>query len=330
MLPLKVAGLSVGFPEKRETVTDFIGRGIPQKAIERFGIFERRIVEKGQKMADMELEVSRDAIKKAGLKAADIDLIISTNMLPEMIGIPNSNLLQYRLGAKKAASFDIVQACGAVIPGMIISANFLALKQYKAILFTASTNWSRIANPAHPSTDFVLGDGAGAMVLVESDPSLGIISFEMHTNGEFFYNCGTRVGNDCSINYFDRHDGKLLFFIDKGVEDDSISEFKQYISSNGPAAFRAALKKARLSPRDIDCAIIHGNIKLVTEAWINNMMVPQERFPLTYSRYGNLNMVTLLANLQEGLDKGMVKSGSTVAFVGQGAGFTAGSIIMKW
>lgn len=330
MLPLKIAGLGLYFPERRETRDDFIKRGISEELIEKMGVYERRIIGADQCVSDMELEASKLAIMDAGISVEDIDLIISSTMLPEMIGIPNSNLLQHRLEAKNAAAFDIGLACGSVIPSMIVSTNFFALGQYKYILITASSNWSVVANPSRPSSDFVLGDGAAAVILTPSDSGFGLLSFDMQTNGKFFYNCGIRIGHDHEAKYYERHNNKLFFYIDTKGIDGSSSDFADYLSDNGPKTFHAALKKANLTPMDIDCALIHGNVWPVVNGWINGMKVPRERFPLTFDRYGNLSVVTILANLKEALDKGMIKRGDTVALVSQGAGFSAGTIIMRW
>ncbi len=329
-LPLKVAGLGLYFPRKRETRDQFVKRGIPNEIIEDLGIYERRLIGEKESIIDMEVKASKAAIKNAGLQPSDIDLIMSATILPEMIGIPNSNQLQFLIGANKAAAFDLCQACGTLIPGMIIAANFIAAGQYERILLTASTNWSAISDSTQPSADFVLGDGAGAMVLTASKLGYGILSFDMQTNGKFYQNCGIRMGHDHTTKYYDKHNKKLLFFIDnKGIES-SKSGFGRYLLTNGPNSFKASLRKARLTTEDIDCAVIHGNVKPVVRGWIKGMKVPSERFPLTFNQYGNLSVVTLLPNLKKGLKEGLIKKDSTVAFVSQGAGFSAGSIIMRW
>ena len=330
MLPLKIAGIGLYFPENRETKADFLKRGIKEEVIESLGIYERRIAGKGESASFMEEQAAVIAIRNARLVPTEIDLIISSTILPEMIGIPNSNLLQHRIGAVNAAAFDVGLSCGATIPTFIIASNFIGSGQYKNILVTVSTNWSVISDTKQPSADFPLGDGAAAAVLTVSAAHHGIISFDMQTNGKFYYHCGIRIGNDNSSRYYDKHDKKLLFFVDNEGISGSSSSFARYLLSNGPSTFKAALKKASLTPDDIDCAVIHGNVTPVVDGWIKGMKVPRERFPLTYSRYGNLSVVTLLANLKEGLDKGMIKHGSTVALVSQGAGFSAGCIIMRW
>lgn len=330
MLPLKISGLGTYFPEQIENKDDFLRRGIDEDTINNLGIYERRLIGKDETVIDMEVAASKKAIANANLKADEIDLIISATLLPEMVGMPNSNILQNRLGAKNAAAFDIVQACCALIPGMIMSSNFIAMNQYKTILITTSTNWSVISNSDQASADFVLGDGAAAIVLTASSTNYGIISFDIQTKGQFYYNCGSRIGNNFSKKYYEKHDDKLLFFIDNDGVEGSASRFGRYLLTNGPSAFKAALKKANLTPDDIDCALIHGNVKPVVDGWIKGMKIPRERIPLTFDRYGNLSVVTILANLKEALDKNMIKKGDTVALISQGAGFSAGSIIMRW
>lgn len=330
MLPLKVAGLGVYLPERQETREDFVKRGIPEDVIEQLGVYGRRLVADGQTAADMEVEAARMALENAGMQVSDLDLILSASTLPEMIGVPNSNLLQHRLGAIRAAAFDVGQACGSVIPAMMIAANFMALGQYKHILLTNSTHWSVGSDPTQPSADFVIGDGAAAVVLTASSAGFGVVSFNMQTNGKYFYSCGSRIGYDHKTRYYDRHNGKMLFFIDNEGVNGSSSGFARYLFTNGPSTFKAALKKAGMTPADIDCAVIHGNVRPVVDGWIRGMKVPEERFPLTFDRYGNVNVATVLINLHEGLTKGMIKRGDHVALVSQGAGFSAGTIIMRW
>ena len=329
MLPLKVAGIGVYFPEQRETMEDFIRRGIPEEVIEKLGVYERRVVAKGQTAADLELEAAKIALYNAGLRPSDIDLILGITVLPERIGMANTNLLQYRIGASKAAAFDIVQACCAVVPAMISAASLLAVGQYRYILLTASCHWSVIADTSDPAADFPLGDGAAALVLVASRPEYGIISFDMRTDGRFYHNCGIAAGRDHKKPYYEEHAEKLLFFLDKNGFGGT-SDFRDYALNSLPATFKAALDKANLKPSDIDCAAIHGNVKPLAEAWMQGMGVPAERFPLTYKRFGNMSAVTMLANLHEGLSNEMIKPGNIVALATQGAGFSTGAIIMKW
>lgn len=330
MLPLKVAGVGVYVPERCETREDFIRRGVPNELIEKMGVYERRIVADGQTAADLEVEAARRALNNASMDPSEIDLILSATLLPEMVGIPNSNLLQHRLGAKKAAALDINQACGSVIPGMVIAANFLALGQYRRILLTVSTHWSVISDADNPISDFVLGDGAAAMVLTNSSPEFGISSFEMQTDGGYFFDCGIRVGHDHTIRYYNRHGEKLLFYIDNNGVEGTPSHFSSFLSEALPANFHAALKKAALLPNDIDCAVIHANVKPLVDRWLPAMQIPAERVPMTYDLYGNVGAATIVLNIHEGIKRGLIKRGDTVALVSQGAGFSNGTIIMRW
>jgi len=330
VLPLKVAGLGVYLPERRETREDFIKQGIPDNVIERMGVYERRVVEDDQTAADLEVKAARHALDNAGMHASDIDLILSATLLPEMIGIPNSNLLQHRLGANKATALDINQACGSVIPAMLIAANFISLGQYRRILLTVSTHWSTIGDPNNPISNFVLGDGAAAMVLTHSSAGFGVVSFDMQTDGGFFYDCGIRLGSSHKLRYYNKHNEKLLFYIDNDGVKGAPSEFSRFLSTALPANFHTALSKANLLPADIDCAVIHANVKPLVERWLPAMQIPAERIPTTYNQYGNVGAVTTILNMHEGITRGMIKKGDHVAVVAQGAGFSNGTIIMRW
>src|SRR5512143_1900644 len=143
---------------------------------ERTGIRERRIAEKGQTTSDLAYEASRKALKAAGLGADELDLILVATMTPDMILPSMGCVLQEKLGAKKAAAFDIYAACSGFIYGMSIASAFIKADVYRNILLVGAEVLSRFTDWEDRTTCILFGDGAGAAVLQRYAGKRGILS----------------------------------------------------------------------------------------------------------------------------------------------------------
>ena len=135
---------------------------------ERTGIKERRIAEKGQTTSDLAYEASRRALKAAGLGADDLDLILVATMTPDTILPSTGCVLQEKLGARKAAAFDISAACSGFIYGMSVANAFIRSEVYKNVLLVGAEVLSRFTDWEDRGTCILFGDGAGAAVLQRS------------------------------------------------------------------------------------------------------------------------------------------------------------------
>ena len=132
---------------------------------ERTGIKERRVVERGQSTSDLAYEASRKALKAAGLAAEDLDLILVATMTPDTILPSLGCVLQEKLGAKKAAAFDIYAACSGFIYGLSVADAFIRSGQYRRVLLCGVEILSRVTDWQDRNTCVLFGDGAGAVVL---------------------------------------------------------------------------------------------------------------------------------------------------------------------
>ncbi|MBI5187577.1 MAG: ketoacyl-ACP synthase III [Nitrospirae bacterium] len=331
MIKAGVIGTGSYLPEKRETIDDFLKKGATRELIEKWGVFEHRVMAEDETVTDMEVKASKIALEQAGIGPEDIDLIISGSAIPRQIGVPNSNAIQYRIGAKRSAAFDVLMACGSAIPEIIIAAQFISLKQYRYILLTGSCHLTRIADPSDPASFVVIGDGAGALVMGPSESS-GILSFDIQTKGEFFDYCGAKIKKpkkgSIERDYYQSSQERLYFYIED-VENAS-SGVVRYLVSSVPATVKKALSNAKLTINDIDILISHQNINPLVGNWLKMLGIPMEKAHLTYSKYGNMSAANIFVNLDEAFQMNKIKKGDIVVLAGQGAGFSVGSIVMKW
>ncbi len=329
-----IIGTGSYLPEKKETVEDFLRKGATQEKIDKWGVFEHRVMGEDENVTDMEVKAAKKAVENAGISLEEIDLIISGSTIPVQPGVPNANLLQDRLGARNAAAFDVVQACSTPIPQIIVASQFIALKQYRYILITASSNATRVTDNTDPASFVVLGDGAGALVMGQTDEDRGIVSFDMQSQGKYFFNCGFKLkgpkNQEIKENqYYDLPSEKLLFYIES-VDEDNQSDFRDYTINSLPENVNRVLTKAGLSLQEIDFFIFHQNVHTISRKWTELLGIPREKTYFTYSRYGNMISCNILVNLDEALRKSKIKRGDLVVFSGQGAGLSVGSIAMKW
>lgn len=328
-----VIGTGSYLPERKETVEDFLRMGAPKEKIDKWGVLEHRVMGEDETVTDMEVQAAKKAVENAGIRLEEIDLIISGSTIPVQPGVANANLLQDRLGAENAAAFDVVQACSTPIPQIIIASQFIALKQYRYILITASSNASRVTDPTDPASFVVLGDGAGALVMGPTEEDRGIVSFDMQSQGKYYFNCGYKLKGPKNQKikekqYYDSSTEKLLFYIES-VDDDR-SEFWDYTVNSVPKNVNRVLAKAGLGIPEIDFFIFHQNVHNLSAKWPELLDIPKEKTYFTYSRYGNMISCNILVNLDETLRKNKIEKGDLVVLAGQGAGFSVGSIVMKW
>lgn len=332
MINFKILGTGSYLPEKKETTEDFLNKGANEELVNNLGVYEHRIMGDNETVTDMEVNAALIALEKAGLDPKDIDLIISGTAMNKQVGVPNSNAVQHGIGATRAAAFDIHLACATAIPEIIVAAQFIELKQYRYVLITGSSHLTRVSDPTDPASFIVLGDGAGAAVLGPSDDGSGIISFDMQTKGEYFDYCGIKFKKPKAftkkIEYHDTPIEKLYFYI--GNVDDSSSGINKYLLTSVPTTVKKALEKADITVDDIDHFISHQNIIPLSGKWVKLLGIPDEKVYMTYSKYGNMTSANIFVNLDEAVQMDKIKKGDIVVFAGQGAGFSVGSIVMRW
>ncbi len=327
-----IIGTGSYLPEGRETVEDFLRMGASKEMIDKWGVFEHRVMGENETVTDMEVKAAQKAMQSADISPENIDLIISTSTLPIQIGLSNSNLLQYRLGSLNAATFDVVQGYSS-IPLIIVASQFIALKQYRYILITASSNATKVTDSTDPASFVVIGDGAGALVMGSTEEDRGVVTFDMQSQGKYYYNCGIKIKEPKNKRirerqYYDLPSDKLLFYIE-AVDDDQ-SDFWNYAVYSVPENVNRVLTKAGLRVPEIDFFIFHQNVQTLSAKWPELLDIPKEKTYFTYSRYGNMLASNIFVNLDEALRKNKIKKGDLVVLSGQGAGFSVGSIVMKW
>jgi 3-oxoacyl-[acyl-carrier-protein] synthase III len=292
--------------------------------VTRTGIRERRLAAPEQATSDLALHASQEALRSAGLTAEDIDLIIVATITPDMFFPSTACLLQDKLGAKKAAAFDLSAACSGFIYSLATASSLITTGMYKNALVVGAECLSRITDYTDRNTCILFGDGAGAVVLGPVEEGRGFKSFELGADGS---------------------GGELLCISGGGsrlpATAASIDEKKHFIHMAGNDVFKfavrvmgsaaeEALRKAGIEKSDIDLLVPHqANIRIINSA-INRLDLPEDKCMVNLDKYGNMSAASIPVALAEAVEQGRVNKGDTLLLVGFGGGLTWGASVLNW
>ncbi|MBD2870776.1 beta-ketoacyl-ACP synthase III [Paenibacillus arenilitoris] len=292
--------------------------------VTRTGIKERRLASSAQATSDLAYEASVRALEAAGLTAEDIDLIIVATITPDMSFPSTACLIQDKLGAKKAAAFDLSAACSGFIYGLATGSNMIATGMYKHVLVVGAETLSRITDYTDRNTCILFGDGAGAVVLGQVPEGRGFRSFELGADGG---------------------GGELLKVHGGGsrvpASEESVQSKQHYIHMAGNDVFKFAVRimgsaaedallKAGLDKNDIDLLVPHqANIRIIQSA-MNRLNLSEDKAMINLDKYGNMSAASIPVALSEAAEQGRLKEGDCIVLVGFGGGLTWGASVLIW
>lgn len=295
---------------------------------ERTGIKERRIAnpEKGEFPSYMAEQAAKEAIKKAGIEPNDIDMIMFSITIPDMLFPNAASLLQERLGiSNHCACLDINAACTGVLYGLVNANALIQTGVFKNILLIGCEMTSRFNNWEDRSSCILFGDGAGAMVLTRSQGE----------NQKFLK--GKLACDASKKDALKLPAGGAM----EPVSYEVLDRKGQYVSMNGPEVFKAAVKTMAshcaellqvndLSQEEIDWFIPHQANQRIIEAVAKRLEFPMEKVISNVANYANTSSASIPIALTEAIESGKVKRGDTLMLAAFGAGLTSGAIIIKY
>ena len=289
----------------------------------RTGIRERHVVEPGMATSDLAEQAGRAALKSAGMKPKDVELIIVATTTPDMLFPSVSCIVQQRIGAEHAVAFDLSAACSGSVFALITANQYIRSGQYKNILVIGAEVLSSFVDWTDRSTCVLFGDGAGACVIRPATRG-GMIATDMGSDGsaaDLLYMPGG--GSKYPPSY------------------SSVDQRLHYLRMNGGEIFKLAVRRmaesakksiaqAKLTMADVDCVIPHQANTRIIQSVAKWAGVPMEKVFMNVERYGNTSAASNLIALHEAVETGVVKKGDHVVLVAFGAGLTWGSIALQW
>lgn len=319
MLYSKIAGTGSYLPEKILTNQDL------ERMVDtsdewirtRTGITQRHIAADNEMASDLALNASRQAMAAAGVTAGDIDLIIVATTTPDVIFPSTACILQDKLGVNDCPAFDVQAVCSGFIYALATADMFIRAGKCRTALVVGTEIYSRILDWTDRSTCVLFGDGAGAVVLTQSDQP-GILSSHLHADGSYSKILavpGSICGGKVQGKPFVMMEGNVVFkFAIKVLED----------------VVREALAENNLEVSDIDWLIPHqANIRIIIST-ANKLGLPMEKVVATLDRQGNTSAASIPLALDIAVRDGRIKSGQLVLLEGVGGGFTWGAVLVRW
>lgn len=292
--------------------------------VERTGIRERRICEKGETTSDLAYEAAHKAIKAAGITAQDLDLIIVGTLTPDTAMPSTACMLQARLHAKKAAAFDVYAACSGFLYGISIADAFIKSGMHTTVLVVGAEALSRFTDWEDRTTCVLFGDGAGAAVLQRHAGKRGVLSTHLHSNGSF---------------------GDLLHIPAGGAAHPAsahtVEKRQHYIKMKGNETFKVAVRALEevveealahnnVKPEEIDLLIPHqANLRII-QAMAKRLNMPMEKVMLTVHKYGNTSAASIPMAMDEAVREGKIKENDLILLEAFGGGLTWASALIRW
>ena len=301
---------------------------------ERTGIKERRWVKAGdgQSTFSMGLEAAKKAISNSGIKKEDLDLIVFATLSPDYYFPGPGVQVQEALEINTIAALDIRAQCSGFVYSISVADQFIKTGMYKNVLVIGSELQSRGIDKSTRgrSISVIFGDGAGAAVLTrEEDPSKGILSTHIHSEGKHALELATVAP------------GMGTRWVTDIIKDNDPEDFSYRPYMNGQFVFKHAvrrfsevinegLQKNNLEVSDIDMLIPHQANLRISQFIQKKFGLSDDQVYNNIQKYGNTTAASIPIALSEAHQQGKVKEGDTVVLAAFGSGFTWGSVIIKW
>ncbi|MHB8124214.1 MAG: beta-ketoacyl-ACP synthase III [Desulfitobacteriaceae bacterium] len=292
--------------------------------VSRTGIKERHIAKQDMPVSELCYLAALRALEDAQVTPEELDLVIVMTVTPDYIFPATACIVADRLGAKKAAAFDLGAGCTGFLYGITTASQFIATGMYRTALVIGGDTLSKLLNWEDRNTCILFGDGAGAAVLQSVEEGYGFLGFELGSDGsgaELLYVPAGGLKMPTTVETLAQ---KLNTIHMIGSET-----FKFAVKIMGEASIRA-LERAGLTKEDVDLLVPHqANLRIV-DAAVKRLGISPDKVVINLDRYGNMSAASIPVALDEAVRTGRIAYGDLLVMVGFGAGLTWGAAVLKW
>ncbi len=290
----------------------------------RTGIRERRTAAEDEYTSTMGIAAARIALERAGVDAADLDLIIVATITPDMPFPATACIVQQELGAAKAAAFDLEAACTGFLYALEIGRQFIDNGTYQNVLIIGAEKLSSIIDWKDRNTCVLFGDGAGAAVLQHRADSRGVLATRLGSDGGKA-NILAMPGGGCrqpaTINSVNE---RIHFLKMEGKE-----VFKNAVNAMTGAA-KEVLERSGAGMEDIKCVIPHQANQRIISAVGERLGARNDQVFVNLHKYGNTSAASVAVALDEAVSTGRIERGDLILIIAFGAGLTWGATVLEW
>jgi len=296
-----------------------------QWIVERTGIRERHLVDKGVATSDLAVEAAKCCLKKRGVAASEIEVIIVATVTPDMMFPATACLVQDKLGAKGAWGFDLSAACSGFPYALQVGAKLVESGMHKKVLVIGADVMSSIIDYTDRATCVIFGDGAGAVLLEPcAEGEIGMIDYWHEVDGSGAVALNMPAGGSLHPTTAETVAAKQHF-----VHQDGQAVYKFAVRKMAEAA-ETVLARNGVEGKDLSCFIPHQANKRIILSTAERLGMPEDRVVINIDRYGNTTAATIPIAMQTALDDKRLKKGDLVLLASVGAGFTVGATLLRW
>jgi 3-oxoacyl-[acyl-carrier-protein] synthase-3 len=289
----------------------------------RTGIKERRILKgEGLGTSDMCVKAVEELLKKRGITALDIDLIIVATVTPDFVFPSTSNVVCDKVGATNAWGFDLAGACSGFIYALATGTQFIETGKHKKVIVVGGDKMSAILDYSDRSTCIIFGDGAGAVLLEPDTDGFGIQDSVLKTDGSGRTHLHQKAGGSVKPPTHATIDAREHFVYQEGQ-----AVFKRAVEGMADVTIEI-MERNKLTAKDIAWLVPHQANKRIIEATRQRMDLPEEQVMINIHKYGNTTAGTIPLCLWD-YEK-QLKKGDKIIISTFGAGFTWGAMYLKW
>ena len=290
----------------------------------RTGIETRRLVSEGQASADMATEVAKILLERSNTDKDEIDLIIIATVTPDTLFPSTAARVQHNLSAPNCWGFDLSGACTGFLYALETGARFVESGDYKKVIVIGVDTMSSIIDYTDRNTCVLFGDGAGGVLLEPTESNNGVIDSLLRIDG---------AGGDSLM----MPGGGSLH----PASADTVKKKMHYVQQDGKKVFKFAvkgmadissdiLKKNNFTGDDVKLFIPHQANKRIIDAAAKRCRIPNDRVLINIDKYGNTTAGTIPICMDEAVSDGIIKKGDLILTASFGAGFTWGSMLIRW
>jgi 3-oxoacyl-[acyl-carrier-protein] synthase III len=322
----KITGLACYTPPRVVTNADL------EKMVEtsdewirtRTGILERHYVDPGVAASHMATEAARRLLEQKQLDAAEIDLIILASVTPDMFFPATACLIQDRIGAKKAWGFDLSAACSGFVYALTVGAQFAGAGTHKKVLVIGSDVMTSILDFKDRATCVLFGDGAGAVLVEPAGEDEGIIDFQNDIDGAGGGDLYMPGGGSLHPSTHETVDKKMHY-----VHQEGQKVFKYAVRRMADMAAKI-IEDNGFTNKDLALVVPHqANLRII-RAMQERLGVDDSKVVVNIQKYGNTTAGTIPLGLRDALNEGRLHKGDLVLLITVGAGYTSGSMLLRW
>jgi len=292
--------------------------------LERVGIRERHIVEKGVAASDLAVAAVKNMLESHPFDLQEVDLIVVGTVTPDMMYPSTACLVQNKLGIQNTWGFDVSAGCSGFVYALNAGVKFVESGQYKKVLVIGSDVNSSMTDYTDRAVCIIFGDGAGAVLLEPCAEGEGVIDHVAQVEGvggQYLYMPGGGSLNPAS---HDTVDQKMHY-----IHQDGKNVFKYAVKKMAEMTERV-LERNHLSGKDVDCFIAHQANRRIITATADRLGMPMEKVIINIDRFGNTTAGTIPIAMRTAIEEGKLKKGDMLLIAAVGAGFTSGATLMRW